>query len=383
MTKPNSGPGPDRPEPWVEAHFLPGAKLLLSVFIPAFLLLMPILFVPVEKPITMIRVSKYTDDQRITSLLMRPQVSVGTEVAPPETLSGINLTGYDKFAGKNLQNTVFEDAMLAGVDFDQTDLRYADLRNADLREANLTRTNLAHARLNGAHLAGAIFEPQSVEGIEGIPSISGLDSLVFRTDPSGMSQFRSLCQVAGYRQQERQITYSLKSVENEQLRLQCAPQESGACFEYLFNLIFFDLTCQYGMSPGRPLVAIFGLWYVFAVIFDMLLLLPIKSDLIIIRKSLLAGVGTDQLESVRDTPSASLLLRVWRAHRTSLFYSLMSTFNIGFRDINFGKWLRLLTHDDLDIKAKGWIRTVSGVQALLSVYLVALWLLTYFGRPFS
>ena len=30
-----------------------------------------------------------------------------------------------------------------------------------------------------------------------------------------------------------------------------------------------------------------------------------------------------------------------------------------------------------------WVRVVSGVQSLLSVYLLALWVLTYFGRPFD
>jgi hypothetical protein len=35
------------------------------------------------------------------------------------------------------------------------------------------------------------------------------------------------------------------------------------------------------------------------------------------------------------------------------------------------------------LRATGWVRTVSGTQSLLSVYLLALWVLTYFGRPFE
>jgi hypothetical protein len=66
-----------------------------------------------------------------------------------------------------------------------------------------------------------------------------------------------------------------------------------------------------------------------------------------------------------------------------MFFSAMSAFNIGFRDINFGRWLRLLTKRDYDIKALGWARTVAGFQSLISVYLIALWVLTYFGRPFE
>jgi hypothetical protein len=66
-----------------------------------------------------------------------------------------------------------------------------------------------------------------------------------------------------------------------------------------------------------------------------------------------------------------------------MFFSLMSAFNIGFRDINFGRWLRLLTRKQFDIKAVGWARVVAGWQSLISVYLLALWVLTYFSRPFG
>lgn len=37
----------------------------------------------------------------------------------------------------------------------------------------------------------------------------------------------------------------------------------------------------------------------------------------------------------------------------------------------------------LSYGATGWARTVSGIQSLLSVYLLAIWALTYFGRPFE
>ena len=36
-----------------------------------------------------------------------------------------------------------------------------------------------------------------------------------------------------------------------------------------------------------------------------------------------------------------------------------------------------------NIKAVGWARVAAGWQSLISVYLIALWVLTYFGRPFE
>ncbi len=66
-----------------------------------------------------------------------------------------------------------------------------------------------------------------------------------------------------------------------------------------------------------------------------------------------------------------------------MLFSPMTTFNNGFGDINFGRWLRLLAKREYDIKAVGWARTAAGFQSLISVYLIALWVLTYFGRPFE
>ena len=73
----------------------------------------------------------------------------------------------------------------------------------------------------------------------------------------------------------------------------------------------------------------------------------------------------------------------WRVLRAAMMFSLMSAFNLGFRQLDFGRWIRMLMVRPYDIKPVGWVRTVSGVQSLVTVYLVALWVLTYFGRPFG
>jgi hypothetical protein len=40
-------------------------------------------------------------------------------------------------------------------------------------------------------------------------------------------------------------------------------------------------------------------------------------------------------------------------------------------------------HTPYILRATGWVRFFAGLQSLLSVYLLALWVLTYFGRPFE
>jgi len=48
-----------------------------------------------------------------------------------------------------------------------------------------------------------------------------------------------------------------------------------------------------------------------------------------------------------------------------------------------GNWIARIQPRDYTLGARGWVRTVSGIQSLISMYLRVLWVLTYFGRPFE
>ncbi len=72
-----------------------------------------------------------------------------------------------------------------------------------------------------------------------------------------------------------------------------------------------------------------------------------------------------------------------RALGTAALFSMISAFNIGFREVNLGRWIRLMQPREFDIKARGWLRVVSGLQSLASVYLLALAILSHFGTPFD
>gem|GEM_PF-1915646 len=73
----------------------------------------------------------------------------------------------------------------------------------------------------------------------------------------------------------------------------------------------------------------------------------------------------------------------WQAMPWAAYFSLLSSFNLGFREINVGNWIARIQPREYALQATGWVRTVAGVQSLLSFYLLALWVLTYFGRPFE
>jgi len=72
-----------------------------------------------------------------------------------------------------------------------------------------------------------------------------------------------------------------------------------------------------------------------------------------------------------------------RLFRIAMFFGLMNGFNIGFRDADIGRWLRLLPAREFEFRAVGWSRTFAGIQALLTLYLLSVWLLCFLGHPFD
>ena len=72
-----------------------------------------------------------------------------------------------------------------------------------------------------------------------------------------------------------------------------------------------------------------------------------------------------------------------RGFGLALYFSLLSAFHIGWRELNVGTWISRIQPQEYALRATGWVRMVSGLQSVLSVYLLGLSILTYFGRPFD
>ena len=65
------------------------------------------------------------------------------------------------------------------------------------------------------------------------------------------------------------------------------------------------------------------------------------------------------------------------------FFSSVNAFSLGYKEFSVGQWLRMLTKREYEIRPVGWVRTLAGLQSLTTIYLFALWILTYFGNPFE
>ena len=292
-------------------------------------------------------------------------------------------------------------AWLSGANLSNAYLKDADLRNAMLLEANLSNADLSDADLSGAELpladlSEAHFEPKVNPEIRGIAAAENLELITYWRNPNALVQLRKDFKDGGFLDQERKITYALKRRQAEELGRNCTGSSlSGwlSCGEYGMNRLLFDLTCQYGMSPGRPLLLAIAIWLTCTPLYWISLHSGSRSGLYLIA-SKTVNRGDDLFHKIRlryYQPAASrwhryVVRRIRRelhALATAALFSLMTTFNIGFRELNFGRWIRMIQPREFDIKARGWPRVVSGLQSLLSVGLVALSLLSYFGRPFE
>src|SRR6476620_499201 len=67
-----------------------------------------------------------------------------------------------------------------------------------------------------------------------------------------------------------------------------------------------------------------------------------------------------------------VIARGYRALLYGLFFSVLSAFHIGWKELSVGSWIARLNPYEYTLKATGWVRTISGVQSLISVYLLAL-----------
>jgi len=301
-------------------------------------------------------------------------------------LKGANLNGA-LFGGADLSGAQLNDSYLISAELTETDLDGAELSGANLYMANLKDADLRDAQLKGSHFSSANlenvnFEPLSLPEVTGISGAGHLELLTYRRNPDGLARLRKQFQENGFRNQEREITHALNR----------RAAELAGPIERWFKRIAFEWTCQYGMNPGRALSIWSVLLLICWAIYAFFIHLNGESGIYRIQKRGARIDGEQTEEQIR--PHQIFVTSLWPyllrlLHRElsvaywAGFFSLMSAFNIGFREIDFGRWLRMLPRTEYDLKARGWARTVAGLQSLISVYLIALWVLTYFGRPFD
>ncbi len=273
------------------------------------------------------------------------------------------------FRGANLTGADLEKALLVGADLSGANLQNSSLRLADLRLARLGDLNAV-----GADLYGVNFEPLNPPPTAQMAYAKNLHHMIWTSDPGQLAELKTKFRELGFRNADRQIIAAM-------FRKDATPWEA----------LPFGYTSDFGASPTRALWLGVLLWLICTVAYLAFMHGSGPSGIYFVatrnngrQKMHRVHLRTDQKPQASFWRNAvTWLRREWRLLRAAMLFSMMSAFNIGFRDINFGRWIRLLLIKNYDLKAAGKARPVAGWQALLSVGLLASFVVTYWGRPFE
>ena len=276
-------------------------------------------------------------------------------------LDGSNLSGTH-FSTSNLRNASLYGTKLINSGFTRTDLGNVDLRITDLSSANFASSNLA----------GVIYEPiaGSLPYLPSLIDVKGLRDLKYKDSPHGLIELQHALKKAGLRKQEREVTYAVR----RNLRIKDT--------NYVISVVqflFFEFTCGWGLYPYRPIFIIIGLIFVFAIFY----IFPLRTS-----RNTLGGIykcwkekRIDDIDEPNDPQLMTLSGR--ELIKCAFYFSTLSAFHIGWKDVNVGNWISRMQPHEFELKPTRWVRTVSGFQSLLSVILLALSILSYYGRPFE
>ena len=137
----------------------------------------------------------------------------------------------------------------------------------------------------------------------------------------------------------------------------------------------FEWTTGYGLYPGRALQLILVFLLLFAPLYIWAVWRVPSS-----RAGLYRVLPADRIELADGHPSVDNPATVERlalhddirAIGWGSYFSLLSAFNIGFREFNVGSWINRIQPSRFQLESLGWVRTVSGLQSLLTLYLLAI-----------
>lgn len=295
------------------------------------------------------------------------------QLNPDELQNGF--TGRDwrlaNFAQASLAKAYLIRATLIGADFSNATLENVPFMLADLRWANFAGAKMANAQMWETSIANAIFEPDLRNGHpKQFEKSIGYEHLKFLESPAALIEIRELFKKSGRRDIERQLTFAIET--STTLNAYAAGDYLTAVARYTA----WKLPTEYELEPTRALLILLISVIVFAVPYYFSM--SAWSDPKIWRVLPKDRIGGDDKEVIE-----ALRVRSWQQVRFAVQFSIYSAFQLGWRDLNVGTWLSRLQAREYMLRGSGWVRTLSGAQSLLSVYLLAMWALTQFGRLFE
>ncbi|MCH8887861.1 MAG: pentapeptide repeat-containing protein [SAR324 cluster bacterium] len=300
-----------------------------------------------------------------------------------------NLSGSDLFEAK-LSNARIRQTNLSGANLFGADLSGALLLNSNLSRANLTGAVLQGTNLfanalekisfKGVSLAGVIFEPpvkrlaSIKKNLDHLVKASDLGLMTFRSDPEPLEKLRRMLNQGEYRWERLEITYAIRRGKRQQASKEGTFMEQAGG---LLQLFFIELTIEYGAAPFRPMTIVLVMIFLFGFVYMIPLIVPSKTFGEI---WLLKPKDRFARRSVDGAIRERLVAGSFRDLPIAFWFSFLSAMNIGGRIFNIDDLFINCQREEYYLRATGWVRTLSGIQALLTLYLFLLTAMIFFEQ---
>lgn len=300
------------------------------------------------------------------------------------------------FSDSNLQGASFRGSYLEGATFNGSDenLTLAGFSAARLSGASFKDVNLGGADFTAANLSGVTFEPRTLPDMTDLAEAEGLHTLRAPGKPVALNGVRKEFSNMGLPDRVRDLTLAIQRNTQARFLYSCQTgnsfggrrfkqhpiaQRAGSCVIFGIRAVALDATCQFGRKPWRPLAIIASI--------GLLAALVLAFGIPLAQRSAIHIEFNTRCDTHRWIPLRSLISRVYpRRNRPAVYLrfamalTLSAVFNLPFKQVDVGKWLRMLSPRDYEFQTRGWIRSFSGCVSLACFYLLTLWVLSLLGE---
>jgi hypothetical protein len=295
---------------------------------------------------------------------------------------------------KEAEGARFNRVSAPGADFTRANLRKASFDQAkSLAGATFTDTDVNGASFAAADLTDAFWSPVSTPAPAKIARAMGLETL--RPAPFGAEEKPSLVGLqllarelkkGGESSAKDRVTRAYEAAETRRMWAEGDTTSFDGIITRLLALwrrFTWGALTDYGLSPGRALVALLLVAMVFSPLYwaeipfdrtQSLRLRRIRPKDTLDENGALRGADT-----VEGISATSWVQRA----RSAFVASLESTLNVGFGEVKLSEWLSRFRRTEEEMAVVGWLRMMGGVQSVIATVVFILWVWCLLGDPFG
>jgi uncharacterized protein YjbI with pentapeptide repeats len=338
------------------------------------------------------------------------------------------------FSNSNLKNANFSHARLNNADLEEANLVGALLYKANLDGTNLSKatfgcskddpskcTDITSASFHGPsclynHNKMTVECDEKKLVFTNFKGANNIKSLVYDYSshlnfPPTLISLRKHLRENGFEREAREITYVIQRGLDEEALFDSSKKSTSDILGAFVRKVAFDYTVEYGVSPSNALVILLYTLIGFSFVYMLMLRAQVYSNskylgyILLITPKVIAPGRLNIVEYEDGIFKSESLLRVvheylntllpdvssrklnikhyFYLYRHAFWFSALSSFHFGWRDLNVGGWLARLQPKQFTYKPMYLFRVLSGVQSLVCIYLLAIFVLSYFGNPWG